>query len=156
MKRFLILSLILGLMAGSLATAEAKKKEKGTRVQRTVEGSYEGPFVAQVTGCDLADRQFGCLSIVTKGRERFFTAKVSDAHGLPVQVDVFAHRQGYHPDSFEELESFCGETTKPVSFPRRSDLTFRVGLGWVDDYVHPDCPSYPSSGTISVTLSNLP
>ncbi len=155
MKRFCILVMITGLVGGSVATAVAKKPER-KRVERTVTGGYQGPFVAQVTGCEMPGIQWGCLSIVTQGEEEFFTAKVSDAHGLPVQVDVLAHREGSHPDSNEEVGSFCGETTKPISFPRGADLWFVVGLGWIDDYVHPDCPAYPSTGTIRVTLSNLP
>ena len=36
MKRFLILSMVLGLIAGSEATAEAKGTKRPTRVERTV------------------------------------------------------------------------------------------------------------------------
>ena len=158
MKRFVVLFMVLGLMAGSVATAEAKKKKKKVRpverrVERTVTGNYESPFVSNVTGCNPAGRQWGCLSIAAEGKESFLTAKVSDAHGLPVQVDVYAERQGRNNDL---LGSFCGETTSPIAFPRGTKLHVWVGLAWINDYVHPDCPAYPSTGTISVTLSNLP
>jgi hypothetical protein len=55
MKRLLILFMVFGLVAGSVATAEAKKKKR-TRVERTVRGSY-GPFVPQVTGCNSVTGQ---------------------------------------------------------------------------------------------------
>ncbi len=38
MKRYVIVSMILGLVAGSVTTAEAKRTPR--RVERTVEGNY--------------------------------------------------------------------------------------------------------------------
>ena len=49
MKRLLIMFMVLGLVVGSVATAEASKKKR-TRLERTIEESY-GPYPAPVTGC---------------------------------------------------------------------------------------------------------
>jgi hypothetical protein len=145
MKRLLILFMVFGLVAGSVATAEAKKKKR-TRVERTVRGSY-GPFVPQVTGCNSVTGQWACLSIDTRAREAFFSAKVTDIHGQPVFVEVLSNG--------ETVGTFCGETTEPISFSPGDELHFYLGFHWITPL---DCPTQRivTTGTISVTLSNLP
>lgn len=154
MKRFLILFMILGLTIGSLATAEAKKIK---RVERTVEGHYRA-LPEPVTGCNglLGNGSFGCVVIDARPTEAFFTAKVTDAHGQPVFVQVVTERDG-------TVGTFCGETTRPVFFEAGSSLQFVIeptpyfwshwGAGWLGPL---DCPyRMKTSGSISVTLSNL-
>src|SRR5688572_27708577 len=120
MKRSLILLMVLGLVAGTVATAEAAKKTKRPiRVERTVEGNY-GAFPAPVTGCNSVWDKFYCLAVQTRTTESFFTAKVTDVHGKPVFVQVEA---GGSP-----LGTFCGETPRPIRFPGGSELRFYVGL----------------------------
>lgn len=143
MKRFLILVMVLCLVAGSVATAQAKKIKKPSRVERTVEGTY-GPYPAPVTGCNEPLGSWACLNIATGPEERFFTAKVTDAHGQPVFVEVKGGTQA----------AFCGETTSPIEFQPGSSLQFHVGLNnWL---VSLHCPAnrIKTTGTISVTLSN--
>ena len=152
MRRFLISFLVLGLMAGSVATAEANKKRnrppklEPTRIERTVEVSY-GPYPAPVTGCNSALGSFACAIIPTQPHEAFFTAKVTDAHGQPVFVQVRAGGRKTH---------FCGETKEPIRFQPSAELYFFVALpNWG---IQTDCPAHSikTTGTISVTLSNLP
>jgi hypothetical protein len=143
-KRSLITFMILGLMAGSVATTQAEAPD---RVERTVEGSY-GPYPAPVTGCNSPLGRFACLIIQTRPTEAFFTAKVTDAHGQPVFVEV---RSGGGV-----VAIFCGETTEPIGpFEPGTSLEFHVGLNnWL---VTLDCPAnrIKTNGTIRVTLSNL-
>ncbi len=156
MRRFLIGFLVLGLMVGSAATAEAKKRRpkpansQPTRVERTVEGTY-GPYPAPVIGCNSALGTYACLIVATHSTEAFFTAKVTDAHGQPVYVEVL----GTHGESAR----FCGETTQPIRFTPGAKLEFHLALryAWVPG-VQLYCPanSIKTTGTISVTLSNLP
>ena len=147
MKRFLIMFMVLGLIAGSVATAEAAKKtKKPVRVERTVEGSY-GPYPT-VAGCNEPLGTFACMTLPTRTSETFLTAKVTDVHGQPVFVEV---RSDGHP-----VAIFCGETREPISFSPGSTLTFYVGTNlWL---ISADCPAnrVKTIGTISVTLSNLP
>ena len=156
MKRFLLLFMVLGLVACSVVTAEAKRASKPARVERTVEGSYE-PLLDPYTECDQGRALYGCVVVHTRSTEAFFTAKVTDDHGQPVFVQVVDDNGG-------RLGTFCGETTEPVSFDAGSRLEFLVdpaphffshwGAGWVGPL---DCPyRLRSTGTISVTLSNLP
>jgi hypothetical protein len=150
----LIVLLILGLMAGAVATAEAKKKPKPKpqpkpiRVERTVEESY-GPYPAPVTGCNSALGPFACAIIPTRPTESFFTAKVTDAHGQPVFVQVSRRGGG-------DIARFCGKTKGPIGFVGGTELVFYVALPvWG---VQTDCPAHSikTTGTISVTFSNLP
>ncbi len=155
LRRFLVLFMVFGLMAGAVATAEAKKRPKPkpkpapVRIERTVEGSY-GPYPAPVTGCNEALGSFDCLTIRTLPTEAFFTAKVTDAHGQPVFVEV--EYPGGH-----DLATFCGRTNKPIRFTPGTELSFYVGLA-MRVGVQTDCPAHSikTTGTIIVTLSNLP
>jgi hypothetical protein len=145
MKRCLIMFMVLGLIAGSVATAEAKKSPK--RVERTVEANY-GPYPSPVTGCNGVLEPFACLVVPTWASEAFFTAKVTDLHGQPVFVQVKAAGRTW---------AFCGETTHPIAFEPGSSLFFYLAIpGWPGE-VMLDCPAnrIKTSGTISVTLSNL-
>lgn len=57
-----------------------------------------------------------------RGRKAFFTARVTDAHGQPVAVDVFAFGPRTHDGRVGgggRIATFCGETPKPISFPSR-------------------------------------
>ena len=150
MKRSLILFMILGLVAGSMVTAEAKGRE---RVERTVKGSY-APTSTPFTACSDPGGSLACFVVRVRSAEAFFTAKVTDAHGQPVFVQVNGGYRG----------TFCGETARPISVEPGSILEFRIepmtyfwsnwGTGWVGPL---DCPyRIKTTGTISVTLSNLP
>ncbi len=144
MKRIVIALMILGLVVGSIATAEASSPQ---RVERTVEGSYGPPYVPPVTGCHDLQGPWACLVVATRSTEAFFTAKVTDAHGQPVFASY------YSDDGISG--TFCGETTRPIAFTPGSSIQFRLGIDWVGQL---DCPAsrIKTIGTISVTLSNLP
>lgn len=156
MKRFLILLMALGLIAGSVATAEAKKGQKSTRSERTVEGSYATQFVPFSVYC-YQHAGVGCVAIETRKDEAFLTAKVIDAHGQPVLVQVWGWVDGPRPQS--HYGNFCGETDEPIAFDRGADVYLIVG-----GQTHYDLPTqggscspgFGTTGTVSVTLSNLP
>lgn len=155
MKRYLIMFIVLGLFAGVVATAEAKRSRK--RVERTVEGSYNTqfvPFSGLVTSpCAQA---IGCVIVEASANEKFLTAKVTDAHGQPVLVTVDVWDP--YTETSVEYGSFCGETEDPIRFPPGVELRFAPGY-W-DPYLPThwaDCPpGFGTTGTINVTLSNLP
>lgn len=155
MKRFLILFMILGLIAGSVATAEAKRGQK-SRTERTVEGSYAIQFVPFSLYC-YQHRGVGCVEVVTRNDEAFLTAKAVDAHGQPVRVQVVGWVDGHQPTS--HYGNFCGKTDEPIAFDRGADVYLIVG-----GQTHYDLPTqggscfpgFGTTGTVSVTLSNLP
>ncbi len=149
MKRFLIMFMVLGLVGGSVATAEgAKMKKKATRVERTVEASYECQPAVFPPVCSGQYR----LHVETRATETFFTAEVSDAHRQPLYVDVYETHRG----KSRLAGSFCGETSEPIAFHPGAELTFSIDI-WIR--VAPiSCPGgrFATNGTTSVTLSNLP
>lgn len=155
MKRLFILFMALGLITGSVATAEAGRT-RPKRVQRTVEGSYKTPVLPfDSDRCSQLDGQ-GCVAIRTGARESFFTAKATDAHGLPVLVQVWTSTDH---DGIEDVHfgTFCGETTRPISFPPGTELHFWVGFTY-SFAPYESCPggTVATAGAVSVTLSNLP
>ena len=153
MKRFLIFVMVLGFIAGSVATTEAKRRP--TRVERTFEGNYETPFVPGRAGCSRTEGR-GCVTVYTRSTESFFTAEVTDALGFPVFVQVWTEADS---DGLEDVlfGTFCGETTQPISFPPGTELHFWVGFTF-STAAYESCPSglIATTGTISVTLSNVP
>ena len=155
MKRFLILLMALGLIAGSVATAEAKRGQKA-RTERTVEGSYATQFVPFSLWC-YQHGGVGCVEIVTRADEAFLTAKVVDAHGQPVLVKVWGWVDGIQPQT--HYGNFCGETDEPIAFDRGADVYLIVGGQTHYDLPTPGAscsPGFGTTGTVSVTLSNLP
>ncbi|MDQ3646509.1 MAG: hypothetical protein M3345_06170 [Actinomycetota bacterium] len=152
MKRFLVTFMILGLVLGSVATAESKKKPR--RSERTVEGTYQAPALFLYGACDDSGG-IGCVSFTTKPNERFLTAKVVDAHGLPVFVLVRNEVDGFPAQGAETYGTFCGETTQPIAVPPREDLQFWVGAA-ASPLLEGCYPGIGTSGTITTTFSNLP
>ncbi len=152
MKRFATLVLISAMTVGVTATAQAEKTAQ-ERVERTVHGSYKTPFMPFSGGCPDSG---GCVRISTGARESYFTAKVTDTHGLPVFVQVWAETDG--DVMMDELfGTFCGKTTKPIRFRPGIELYFWVGFTFSNSN-YESCPggTIATSGTVSVTLSNRP
>lgn len=152
MKRFLIVAVVLGLIAGSVATAEAKKGAR--RVERTVEAGYtqqflDDPYCWQTGG--------SCIRIKPHKGEAFFTATAVDDHGQPVLVSAWGPETGQGTQRLY-YGSFCGETDEPIPFLPGFDVDLRVDLpgGNLSPSVVADCPMFGTTGTITVTLSNLP
>jgi hypothetical protein len=140
--------MVLGLVAASVATAEAKGKKKPSRAERTVETRYECEPAVFPPVCSGQYREY----VETRATEAFFTAKVSDAHGQPLYVNVYEDYPGKH----RLVGSFCGETSEPMSFHPGAVLTFSI-----DIYISVapvSCPAgrLATNGTTTVTLSNLP
>ena len=153
MKRLMIFSIVLAVMAGSVATVEAKNGEKPTRVERTVEGSYATQFVPFNVYC-YERGGVGCVEIKTRKHEAFLTAKAVDAHGQPVLVQVWGWGDG--PVHTNDYGSFCGETDEPIAFDRGADVYLVVGYDGGGAPMSECRPGIGTTGTVSVTLSNLP
>lgn len=148
MKRILIVCMVLGLLIGTVASAEARAQRK--RVERTVEASY-GPYPAPVLGCSDPLGPWACIEIATGSNDAFLTAKVTDAHGQPVFVQVTNGGGG-------TVATFCGETSKPIALDPGAGLRIYLSIPLWPLELHLDCPAHriKTTGTISLTLSNLP
>lgn len=156
MKKLVVLFLIMGLVFGSLATAEAgkkkKKKKKPQKVERKAEGTYAAPATL-VGSCSQTDG-IGCMGIMSGPEETFITAKVTDNHGQPVAIRVSADLDG---DNSTETTygDFCGETEEPMQVDPGVELIFWVGR--VDVAAANGCaPGVGTQGSMEVVFSNLP
>ena len=150
MKRFMMVVMIVGLVVGSVATAESKRKPQRTTC--TIEGSYASPAIFLYGSC-AESGGVGCVSFTTEANERFVTAKVVDAHGLPVFAMV---REEHISDPVEGAEvygTFCGETTEAIAVPPGRNLQFWVGAPFA---VYGCQPGAGTTGTVTATFSNLP
>ena len=154
MKRFLIGFMVLGLMTGAVVSAEAKKGP--ARRERTFTGSYKTPFVPFNAGCSRTDGR-GCVTVYTRSTESFLTARVTDTLGVPVFVQVWEDTDGRGVEDVLH-GTFCGETTEPISFPPGTELHFWVGFTYSYPAPYESCPDglIATTGTVTVTLSNLP
>lgn len=156
MKKILVLFMILGLVVGSITTAEAgkkkKKRKKPKRVEREAQGTYAAPATL-VGNCTQQDG-IGCMTIQAGPKEKFVTAKVTDDHGQPVAIRVSADLDG---DSSTETTygDFCGETEEPIKVDPGTALVFWVGRA--DVAIPMGCaPGIATQGTLDVVFSNLP
>jgi hypothetical protein len=156
MKKILVLFMILGLVIGSVTTAEAgkkkKKKKKPKRVEREAQGTYQAPATA-VGNCTQQDG-VGCMTIQAGPKEKFLTAAVTDAHGQPVVINVTADTDG---DMFTDANygTFCGETEEPIEIGPGEAIIFWVGRA--PDAIATACaPGIGTQGTLDVVFSNLP
>ena len=143
MRRVLTAAVALGLVVGTLGSAEAKPS---ARSERTVQGSY-GPYPAPVTACNDVFGPWACMIVTARPTERFVKVKVADTHGLPVYFSLFSPGTGFHA-------GFCGETKMPVALGDTRYLEIEVGVS--RGVAQTVCPasSVKTTGTIRVTLSN--
>lgn len=155
MKRILILVLALGLVFGSIATAEAgkkKKKKKPVKITREAQGSYDAPTPVAVGGCAQTGA-IGCVTIPTGPGEIYVTATVTDATGTPVPVSVQADLDGNNQSDMT-YGAFCGSTEEPLLVDAGATIQFWVGL--TPGSATLGCPGFATSGTVDVVFSNMP
>ena len=154
MRKPLVLLLVLGMLFGSIVSAEAgKKKRKPKKITRKVQGQYDAPSLIAVGFCGQTGA-VGCVSIVTGPKEKFLKATINDAHGLPAYVAISADTDGNSQDD-TTFGSFCGTTEEPIQVEPGVELHMWVGLQ-ADPGFAGCAPGIATSGTIDVTLSNLP
>ena len=154
MKRLLVLCMILGLVAGSIATAEAKKKPK--RVSRTVELTYAAPgfgFATVGVGCSPA--LGSCGEVPTGPDDRYIKVTLTDASGTPTSFQLSQDTEsGDTTNTIETtIGTFCGTTgDKAIQILPGFEITI-FPWAWGDVV----CPTgFGTTGTMNVELSNLP
>jgi hypothetical protein len=144
MKRFVILLMITGLVAGSVATAEAKKKKPKPYV-RVVEGTYTNPAPG-IGGVVTHNGQGGQLQVPTAAREYYMSVEVTDDSG---QASYF----GIAADG-SIIGGGCGKTETPFEITPGTAYNITVTMG--PGLEAPSCVGIATSGTIKVTLTEVP
>jgi hypothetical protein len=153
MKRIVILVLAIGLVFGSIATAEAgKKKKKPVKTTREAQGAYDAPTPVAAGGCAQTGA-VGCVTIPSAPGEIYVTATVTDATGTPVPVSVQADLDGNN-QSDTTYGSFCGSTSEPLLVDAGATIQFWVGI--TPGAVALACPGFATTGTVDVVFSNMP
>ena len=148
MKKALALTMILGLIFGSIATAEAGKKKAPKKVTREAQSVYDAPAIGSGAGiCPAATNS--CGSIPTGANENFVHIKIEDAAGMAVYASVGQDLDG---DNFADNSvNICGESEEPLQItPGVELMVFPWAVGG------PSCPGIATTGTVTATLSNLP
>jgi hypothetical protein len=165
MKRILVLLMVLGLVFGSIAAAEAGKKKKKpkaprtpVKVERVVEVAYDHPGI----GATAAGRGGGYpvtfpdpMDIPVTAEEQYIKVEIVDASGQKVagsigQGDVDGN--GINDDLYGV---FCGAHPEPIPLaaPGMPIIGIYAYSGTCEDGT---TPSVMTSGTIKITLSNMP
>jgi hypothetical protein len=155
MKRSLVLFLALGLVFGSIATADAKKSRKPKRIERSVELTYQAPSpgISGVVGACmtvLGVEGTACIDTPLGGDDLFVKVAVTDATGQPTNFDLAQDTDVDNP-GLEIFASGCGETAEPIAIT--PGVALRVSVTAIGG---PDCPGAATTGDIKVTLSNKP
>lgn len=158
MKRILVLILALGLVFGSIATADAakkKKKKKPERIERTVELTYDAPSpgISGVVGACmtvLGVEGTACIDTPLGAEDLFAKVSITDATGQPTNFDLAQETDPSTP-YMDIFASGCGET--PEALPIAPGVPLRVSVTAIGG---PDCPGVATTGAITITLSNMP
>ena len=157
MKKTLIAALVLGLVAGAMAAPATAKKKKPKKVERVVEIDYQGPGVgitspaASVGYCYQFPVSDACLTVIPEPGEKYIKIEVTDASGTAVAG--FISQGDLDGDGIGDLYGdFCGAHEAPIQLEVKGG-PFDISLY---DGVCGTGPSVMTTGTIKITLSNLP
>jgi hypothetical protein len=164
MKRIAVLLMIIGLIAGSMTAAEAKKKRKPpvpVRREEVIEVPYQGANIgisspAATSGGCLVDQTvpFHCLSAVpTFAEAAYVKIEVIDATGQ--KAGGFVSQGDTDGDGISDgYGQFCGGHAAPIPMATPgAPLDISLYMGICSDA---SGPSIVTTGTIKVTFSNMP
>ena len=147
MKRLIALSMVLGLIFGSVATAEAGKKKKPTKKTREVTATYAAPgaFYLNSNGQNI-----GGVEIATGAEDLFMTIDIQDVTGLPVSAGWGQDDNG---DGQVEITFICDGIEEPISILPGVSVTVFILPG---PCVEPPGPGFATTGDVVATFSNMP
>lgn len=148
-KRFGLLAAVM--LAGVIALPAAHAEEK---VVRTEEVQYYDPAVG-TAGVGVCFQGDSCVFVDPLPGELYASIEIVDQLGLPVYASVMQDTSG--DGSWLVTDDFtvhiCGATTQPIRIVAGKTVSVWV---WEGPGVDPPCAGAASSGTVKVTLSNLP
>lgn len=161
MKKAIVVALTAGLVAGAFAgPADAgKKKKKPVRVERVVEVDYSAPGAGVASPaasggiCPFADPTTQtCIEIPLQLGEKYIKVSIADATGQ--KVAGYIGQGDTDGDGISNLYGdFCGEHPEPIALESASAP---VRISFYNGATADCAPSISTTGTITVTLSNLP
>ena len=161
MKRSLAVLLVLGLAASfAVAPAQAKKKKKPVRAERVVEVDYQLGGLGVSTPAATAGTCFvdptqpaSCKDVALMKGESYIKIEIQDASGTTVPGSM--NQGDIDGDGVNDIYGqFCGAMPEPIQL---QDSYAPVSISMYPG-VCADASSggIPTTGTIVVTLSNMP
>lgn len=139
--RVLLTACVLALVIAPIA--EAKPRKAPAKTQRTVSVDYSAPSGAYVAVLNIGwcVQGQGCFSTGVAPGEKYVDVEVTDQSGQPVPFEV-----GFKGSS----QIFCG-SADDIYLNGAKQIDFGPMVGDV-----PNCPGPGTTGTMNLTLSNLP
>ncbi|HJR46104.1 MAG TPA: hypothetical protein VJ927_10925 [Actinomycetota bacterium] len=159
MKKALAIALSFGLLAGAMignAEAAKKKKKKVVKVERVVELAYDSPGVGVAVQGGATGYPIGFPSsqdMPTSGEERYVKVEIVDASGQKVNGSLAQSDQDGDMFVDDLGEPFCGATEEPIEFEPGTTV---VGVYAHNGTCADGTPSIMTTGTVTLTFSNLP
>lgn len=147
MKRILILMMVMGLVFGSIAVADAKKKKKKASAPyvRVLEGTYDNPAPG-IGGVVTLNGAGGTMEVPTASNESYMSVEIIDDSGQNAYFGIAADGT--------IIGGGCGKTEAPFAITPgvAHNITVTMGPG----LEAPSCVGIATSGTIKVTLTEVP
>ena len=149
MRKAIILSVVLALVGGAVASAPASAGKKKKRVERVVEGRYE--FPAGIGSGSVGGACSGCPAFPAGKGETWVKIEITD--DLTPKAGVEFSPGDLDGDGFNDPGiTVCGATDGWVQIPPGSQMQ---SFPWILPAA--DCPDgSATSGTIKITFSNAP
>lgn len=145
MKRSLILMMVIGLIFGAIATADAGKKKKKAPKPYTMTGTYDQPAIG-TAGIGVAT---GGLSFTSSATNTLMSIEIVDGASPTPYGDFSWDTDG---DGVGDTGvTVCGTEANDLQVP--PSTTINVFM-WA--LPSPFCAGFSTSGTVSATFSATP
>lgn len=148
MRKLVVVALVTGLLVGSAASADARKKKAPKKTTRVAEADYIAP--ARLYWAPTGDN-IGGATFATAATESYVTVDIADDTGMDVSAAVGQDPEG---DGTVATTAFCTSTEEPIAIEPGLEITVFVFVGPCTDPAL--APAFATQGTITATFSNLP
>lgn len=132
--------------------ALAKKKKKGKkRTERVEVIDYSHPTGLGVAGAGGCAPALGCESLPVGSEEVYISVEIADTAGQDVYAEIWQDIDG--DDMIDQATGVCGATAGFVPITPGVPVSIPIFEG---PGIDPPCTGVATTGTLTVTFSNLP
>ena len=154
MKRSILISVIIGMIAVALVAPDAGAAKKKKPKPRVFEGTYSCPCGVQVNGLGPAFRLGsgeGGFEIGVLPNEKFISLELTDDSGTPVYFQVTQDVDGDGTLYEHDVVSACGATKEPAPLEKNAAIVVFIQSGQCDTGA-----GLATAGSFKATLSATP
>lgn len=147
-SRWLVLA--AGALAAAVLPAHAEDK-----VTRTEEVRYSDPAIG-TAGIGLCFQGDSCVFVEPEAGEKYVSVEIADDVGpLPVYASIIQDTSGDGSwlVTDDRTTHICGATVAPIEIVEGKTVTVWI---WEGPGASPPCAGVATSGTVTLTFSNLP